>query len=124
MIGCFGSVSKIKCVSYIKEAKKRIRWLIHGEAGLLLSSLPSHLASPAAFSLLTGLWQANVLGLRWYQIDLRRCTAWLFGDQMKSGRDLGVPLNEAAAQIIASHKGKHKGFLFVNKRNKSIRGNF
>ena len=104
-----------------KEPKKRIRWLTPDEANRLIAALPPHLAKAAAFSLLTGLRQGNVLGLTWQQIDLQRGVAWIWGDQTKSGRDLGVALNQGAIRILQSQLGAHHEFVFTNKRGGQIK---
>ncbi len=52
------------------------------------------------FSLATGLRQANVLNLKWEQIDLRRQVAWIYPDQAKAGKAIGVPLNQTAMQVL------------------------
>lgn len=104
-----------------KEPKKRIRWLTPDEANRLIAALPVHLGKAAAFSLLTGLRQANVLNLTWQQIDLQRGVCWIWGDQTKSGRDLGVALNAGAIRILQSQLGKHPTYVFLNKRGNPIK---
>ena len=44
--------------------------------------------------------QANVLNLKWEQIDLRRQVAWIYPDQAKAGKAIGVPLNQTAMQVL------------------------
>lgn len=58
-----------------KEPKIRIRWLTQEEAIRLLAELPPHLAAMAHFTLVTGLREANVTGLEWSQIDMKRRVA-------------------------------------------------
>ena len=98
-----------------KEPKKRIRWLTEFEAARLLQSLPQPISDMAHFSLLTGLRQSNVLYLEWEQVDLIRKVAWIYADQAKGGRPIGVPLNASALEILNRQKGKHRQFVFVRK---------
>lgn len=57
-----------------KVAKTR-DWLTHEQWDKLYLELPEHQRAPAAFSVETGLRQANVLGLEWKQVDLKRRVA-------------------------------------------------
>ena len=41
-----------------------------------------------------------------------------YADEMKSGRALGVSLNDIAMQVLNEQKGKHSEFVFLNGRNK------
>lgn len=96
-----------------EEPKRRIRWITQDEAARLLRELPPHVANMAEFSLATGLRLANVAGLRWTQIDLGRRTAWIHADQNKSKKDLVVPLNESATDVLRRCWGKHPEFVFT-----------
>lgn len=85
-----------------KEPKKRIRWLYPEEAQRLVNALENlpYMQHLVIFSLATGLRQANVLNLKWEQIDLRRQVAWIYPDQAKAGKAIGVPLNQTAMQVL------------------------
>src|SRR5438876_1781537 len=61
----------------LDEGSTRVRFLTQAEARRLLEHLPPHLAAMVAFSLATGLRQANVTHLRWEQVDLKRRIAWI-----------------------------------------------
>ena len=95
------------------EPKLRIRWITREEAETLLSNLPEWLAAMARFSLATGLRQANVYGLEWSQVDLKRGVALVHADQAKARRAIGVPLNEDAVTVIRKQLGKHLRRVFV-----------
>ncbi|WP_245608495.1 tyrosine-type recombinase/integrase [Stenoxybacter acetivorans] len=99
-----------------REPKKRIRFLTREEADRLILSLPELYADLAEFSFMTGLRQTNVLHLAWSQIDLNRRIAWIHADQSKSGRPIGVPLNNRAVSVLERRFGAHKTFAFVNER--------
>ena len=95
------------------EPKLRVRWITREEAERLLSNLPEWLAAMARFSLATGLRQANVYGLEWTQVDLKRGVALVHADQAKARKAIGVPLNEDAVAVIRKQLGKHLRRVFV-----------
>ncbi|WP_255358758.1 tyrosine-type recombinase/integrase [Snodgrassella sp. CFCC 13594] len=86
-------IDKAPALSTFKEPKRRIRWLKKDEVERLLNCLPELLSDLAKFSLMTGLRQRNALLLEWSQIDLNTKVAWIYADRTKSGKNLGVPLN-------------------------------
>ena len=95
----------------------RTRWLTAEEWQRLRAALDEEselLRQAAEFTLETGLRENNVLNLEWGQIDMRRRVAWLHGDQMKAGKSLGVPLNDAACAILASRRSAHKAYVFAH----------
>jgi integrase len=57
--------------------------------------------------------RANVYGLEWSQVDLKRGVALVHADQAKARRAIGVPLNEDAVEVIRKQLGKHLRRVFV-----------
>ncbi|MBR2252189.1 MAG: site-specific integrase, partial [Neisseriaceae bacterium] len=104
--------------SMYSENKKRIRWLMPEQAKRLIEVAPLYMAQMIKFSLATGLRQRNMLTLKWQQIDLGRRVCWYYADETKSGRALGVSLNDIAMQVLEEQQGKHSEFVFLNGRNK------
>lgn len=100
-------------VQMLPAKERRIRWITREEADRLLAALPPHTAEIARFSLATGLRKANVLGLKWDQIDLTRRVAWIHPDEAKAGRAIPVPLNSEAVEILRSARGKHRTHVFA-----------
>jgi integrase len=96
-----------------KEPSRRIRYLTQEEARRLLGELPEHMSDMAAFSLATGLRQANVTGMQWSQVDLSRGLAWVHPDQAKAKRAIAVPLNAEAVKLISKQLGKHESWVFT-----------
>lgn len=94
------------------EPAKRVAWLTPDQAGELLLELPPHLRAMAGLSLATGLRESNVRLLCWQQVDLARRTAWIYRDQAKADKDLMVPLNEQAMQVLLHQQGQHKRWVF------------
>ena len=108
-------IDKPPFVRLYPEQKRRVRWLTPHQAQTLLDELPDHQVQPMIFALSTGLRQNNVVTLRWEQIDLKRRTAWLYGDQTKNGEDLHISLNDAAMSVLWSRKNVHKQWVFTYK---------
>lgn len=98
----------------VKET--RVRWLTKEEWGRLYNELPEHLKPLAAFSIHTGLRQANATHLTWQQVDLRRKVMWVFGDSMKGGKAVGIPLSEEAVTVLKSQRGKDATWVFPYRR--------
>ena len=111
-------IDNIPYFSMYPEPKKRIRWLTPDEAKRLIAAAPPYMAQMIKFSLATGLRQRNVLTLKWQQVDLERRVCWYYADETKSGRALGVSLNDIAMQVLNEQQGKHSEFVFLNGRNK------
>jgi integrase len=109
-------IEKAPAVSLYPEAKRRVRWLTKEEAVRLLQALPPHQRQPARFALATGLRQANVLGMRWADVDLDRRTAWVHADEAKGGTAIGVPLNDEAMAVLRDELGKHRDYVFTYRR--------
>lgn len=109
----WGWIKNVPAVRKLKTASKRIRWLTHEEARILLTHLPDHQADLARFALATGLRQRNILELEWTQVDLKRALCWIHPDQAKGGRAIGVPLNQEAISVLLRQKGKHDRRVFT-----------
>ena len=64
------------------------------------------------FVLATGLREANVTGLEWSQVDLRRRIAWIHYGQAKAKKAIGVPLNRNAILVLRRWEGRHPTRVF------------
>ena len=111
-------IEKAPTISFKKEPRKRIRWITTDEASRLIEALPEFYADMAEFSLMTGLRQNNVLHLEWSQVDMKRKIAWIHPDQTKSGRPLGVPLNDRAVSVLQRQMFRHKKYVFISNVTK------
>jgi len=109
-------IEKAPAVTLYPEAKRRVRWLTKEEVIRLLQALPPHQRQLARFALATGLRQANVLGMRWPNVDLERRTAWVHADEAKGGTAIGVPLNDEAIAVLREEIGKHCDYVFTFRR--------
>jgi len=54
----------------------------------------------ARFARATGLRRANVLGMRWSDVDLERGASWFHTDEAKGGIAIGVALNDEANAVL------------------------
>jgi len=108
-------IDKVPKVKLYKEAEGRERALTPEEAKRLLDVLPTHLRDMALFALLTGLRQANVLGLEWSKVDLDRGHAWVASSASKNRRPIAVPLNQDAIAVLLRQVGKHPQRVFTYK---------
>lgn len=104
-----------------QERNKRVRWLTPPEAQRLIDECPEPLKSTVQFALATGLRRSNIIDLKWQEIDMQRKVAWVHPEDSKSGRAIGVALNEIACSILRKQIGNHHTWVFVHtsavKRN-------
>jgi integrase len=108
-------IDKVPKVKLYKEAEGRERSITPDDAKRLLDELPTHLRDMVLFSLLTGLRQANVLGLEWSRVDLERGHAWIDSSMSKNRRPISVPLNQDAIEVLLKQVGKHPQWVFTYK---------
>ncbi|QEY27138.1 site-specific integrase [Neisseria zalophi] len=109
----WGWLDRAPHLKLYSEPKRRIRWLTKDEANRLIASLPQYMADMAIFSLSTGLRQRNVLDLEWKQVDLAGRVAWIHADESKSGRAIGIALNDTAVEVLSRQIGKNNRFVFT-----------
>ena len=91
------------------EQNKRVAFLSREQAELLVQSLPEKYRMPVRFALLTGLRRSNIFGLTWDRVNLERGTAIVYGEDAKAGKDILVPLNKQARELLASLPEPHTG---------------
>jgi integrase len=66
----------------------------------LENELPPHLRGPARFSVLTGLREANVTGLKWGQVDLVEGRVTIPSSHYKTKRVYSATLSAAAVDVL------------------------
>lgn len=108
-------IDRVPVIRQLKEPNHRIRWISKQEAVVLLKELPRHLSDMAAFSLYTGLREANVRNLKWKDIDLTRGHLSIHADESKTEMALAIPLNKSALQVLQSRIGIHPKYVFTYK---------
>lgn len=115
----WGWVNRVIKVKPYRKPPTSIRFLSKDETSKLLEELPQHLSLMAEFSILTGLRQSNVTGLKWVNINLDQKILWVDADEHKNGKMHGIPLNVRAIEILESLKGSHPDYVFTY-RNQPI----
>lgn len=113
-----GKIPKAPKLSRKREPADRVRFLSPEEWTRLRKHLPAHLLPAVEFSLATGLRQANVLGLRWDQVDMTRQMVHLPASSMKAGRPHSIPLGEAAMAVLTGQSGVHDTFVFPYRKKR------
>lgn len=114
-------IEKSPVIKVPQERNKRVRWLEPAEAQRLIEECPEPLKSIVEFALSTGLRRSNIVNLKWQQIDMQRKVAWVHPEDSKSGRAIGVALNDMACAVLRRQIGHHHNLVFVHttavKRN-------
>lgn len=107
----------------LKRVKRgRLRFLTRSEWVRLHEELPAHLKPLAAFSIATGLRQANVTHLRWDQVDMQGGKLWIHPDQAKAGEAIGIPLSRDAMAVLRGQTGLDKDWVFPYKGRGRAKG--
>lgn len=109
-----GWLDRVPEIPKRKDKKKKTRsWLTHEQWDKLYAQLPDHLKGPAMFAVQTGLRQANVLGLRWSNVDLTRRIVWVDAEDTKGNEALTVPLNNVAWAVLDELTDNENDFVFT-----------
>lgn len=104
---------KLKLIRRRDKKTKAREWITHEQWDKLYAELPKHMKSMAKFAVLTGLRQANVLGLEWSRVDLDRKVVWIEAEDMKADKAIAIPLSEAAHEVLTYVQGQHPQFVFT-----------
>lgn len=96
----WGWVTHMPKVHIPKAEKRDIAPLTAEEFLRLESKLPKHLKDPARFSVLTGLREANVAGLKWSQVDLVAGRVTIPSSHYKTRRIYSTVLSEMARAVL------------------------
>ena len=107
-------IDKAPIIKINQPKNKRIRWLEPFEAKRLIDECPEPLKSVVKFALATGLRRSNIIDLEWQQIDMSRKVAWINPENSKSGRAIGVALNDTACKVLREQIGNHHKWVFVH----------
>lgn len=96
-------IQRVPAINPEREPDERVRWLSKEEARKLSEALSQEspaLGSMMLFALHTGLRMANVMSLRWTQIEQNYSRLYVEGGKSKSGRKIVIPLNINAAVLL------------------------
>lgn len=120
--GWLREVPKLAVKKDKKKAKAR-KWITRDEWAKLYSELPAHLKPMAVFAIETGVRQANVFGLSWDRVDLKRKLVWVEAEDTKGDKAIAVPLSVEALNVLQTQgesEDRHKTWVFTY-RGKSIK---
>lgn len=101
-----------RTVKQFRKTKKRDRFLTQEEISRLFECLPEHQRPLIQFALLTGLRRANLLNLKWSQVDLMHGLLTIPSEEAKGGRDLKLPLAPEAVELLRNHS-RHSESEFI-----------
>lgn len=106
----------------MKKPKRRIRWVTPDEAQNLIAAIPQlWLRNACVLGFATGMREDELYSLEWPQINMQNRSAWVDGDQAKSGRARAIPLNDDAMAVLKRIGPKSKG-LVLTRNGKRING--
>ena len=108
-----GWIERIPNVPLVQCKLGDPRWLSRNQFSRLVKLLPFHSAELARFAVATGLRRANITGLTWDRVDLKRGTVYIPGSQAKAGKGIPVALNREAVEVLKRWKGKDAKWVFV-----------
>jgi integrase len=108
-------IEAVPTIRLHREPEGRVRYLTRQEIEVFLANLPEHLRVLTRFTFATGLRRANVLRLKWSQIDMARQVMTVAAREIKSRKTLGIPLNATAMGILRGQMGTHPEYVFVYK---------
>lgn len=111
-------IDKTPHVSLYREPKVRVRYLTTPEIHRLMRELPDHLKRIFQFAIMTGLRKANILGLRWSQVDFIRKQIVIDGTETKAGNTLVVQITPAIESLLVSLIKIHPVYVFTYKGNR------
>lgn len=106
-------LDKPPVVTLYREPKMRVRYLTTPQIHKLMHELPEHLKPVFMFSIMTGLRRANILGLRWDQVDFNRRLIVIDGSEMKSGQTHVVPMAQSVVELLSRQLGRHNTYVFT-----------
>lgn len=103
-----------------RERNKRDTFLTRDQAESLIENLLPKYRPVVKFALLTGLRRANVLGLTWDAVNLDAATARVAAEDAKGGKDIIVPLNAAALDLLRSMPTRSGSVFGVSHISSSV----
>jgi len=115
-------VDKIPKVPMYPPKTRAPRFLSQQQFALLVTELPTHLASPAWFAVSTGLRTRAIQSLRWDWIS--RDGVRFPPEVMKNNQWLTIPLSQTALAVVADQYCRDTEYVFVNHVGKAWTGTF
>lgn len=117
----WGWIIKAPHLPAMKEPRRRIRWITPAEAQALISAIPQQwLRNACILGFATGMREDELYSLEWPQVNMRNRSAWVEGDQAKSGRARAIPLNADALAVL--ERLQRKDGYVLTRNGKRING--
>lgn len=111
----------VSCIKREKESK-RVRFFKGKEFEEIFDKLEDWVKPIVLFARNTGLRRANVVNLKWSQVDMENKRIFLDGEEMKSGESLGIPINQTAFKVLEkAEKNRPASEAYVFCRPKAKR---
>ncbi|PKO46405.1 MAG: site-specific integrase [Betaproteobacteria bacterium HGW-Betaproteobacteria-22] len=105
-------IDKVPKIKLYAEPRGRERALTREEAARLLQELPEHQRDTVTFALMSGLRQANVLGLEWSWINFSMQYLCIPAEKSKNNSPITVHLTASMLAILKKQIGKHPSRVF------------
>ena len=116
--GMFEGENPVMAVKYLKEPKRRLRYLEPHEEARLIEKCPEPLRSLIIIGINTGLRiRAEALTLKWTDVDLPQRLLTVQAAYAKNGQTRHVMLNSRAIEVLKSLKAESKGEYVFSKVN-------
>jgi integrase len=96
--GKFSGPNPVQAVKFFKLNNTRLRFLEKDEIVKLLSHCHDHLKGIVIVALNTGMRKAEILGLKWRDVDIKRNILYLH--ETKNGEKREVPINEQVKTVF------------------------
>ena len=111
-----------RTVKLFRRTRQKQRFLTQEEISRLLAHLPKHQRPIIKFALLTGLRRANLLNLKWGQVDLTHNILIIAAQEAKGGHALKLPLAGEAVNLLKSMpQHPASDYVFCNEKGKPYR---
>jgi integrase len=111
--GLYRGRNPVKGIRFLAENNLKLRTLSEGEERALLAHCSPYLQDLVTFAINTGLRHADMLNLKWEEVDLESSCLTLL--VRKNRRVLEVPLNDKALSMVMGWHGIRKcEFVFYN----------
>src|SRR4030067_1919671 len=95
-----GTLRTIRKVKRLKEPPVRLRYLAGQEVQRLLAECKPHIRPIVIVALNTGMRRAEILKLKWEDVDLR--IGFLLVKDTKNGESRAVPINAAVREALSA----------------------
>jgi len=96
--GKFSGPNPVAMVKFFKLNNTRLRFLEKDEIVTLLAHCHDHLKGIVIVALNTGMRKAEILGLKWRDVDIKRNILYL--RETKNGEKMEVPINEQVKTVL------------------------